>query len=157
MDRDDTTRLRLRAQGAKDIEVFSSLLQDAILPLRNIEWDRRRRRLILVAQRYRWEGGSARVGDSEAGDDSGERIASAIRFDGVLRFQSRGVDPGPGDRVAYLLRIQFEATDEPEGELRFLCCDNVEFRARVECVDGFLMDVSRPWIAARRPSHPVDE
>ena len=140
-----------------DVEVISSLLQDSVLPVGNIEWDPRRRRLIMLVQRYCWECG-VRGDDSPADDEEfGARIASAIRFDGVLRFRCRGMDPKVQDQAAVLLRLEFRPGDGPGGELRFLCSGNVEFSAHLECIDGVLMDISRPWLAAGRPQHPLDE
>ncbi len=151
---EESASLRLRAVAEDDLAVISSLVQDAILPVRNIDWDPRQRRLILVVQRYRWEcGDPAAVRDEEA---CGERVATAIRFDCVLRLRSRGIDQRSDDQVAYLLGLQFQPGDGPGGELRFLCSDNAELAADIECIDGVLVDVSKPWIAAGRPRHPLD-
>ncbi len=151
-----TDLLRLRAHAEEDLAVISSLVQDAILPVRNIEWDPRQKRLILVVQRYCWERCTDSTQDLSDGKESGERIASAIRFDSVLRFRSRGIDQKSVDQVAYLLGLQFRPGSGPGGELRFLCSNNAELSADLECIDGVLMDVSKPWIAAGRPTHPLD-
>ena len=156
----DETAIRLRVQGEEDLAVISSLVQDAILPIRNIEWLPRQRRLVIVVHRYCWEreptgepAGEPASGGPLAGTVPGERVASALRFDGVLRLQSRGIDRRAEDQVAYLLGLQFRPGDGPGGELRLLCSDNAELAAELECLDGALVDVSRPWIAAGRPDH----
>ncbi len=154
---DGSATLRLRALAEEDIAVFSALVQDAILPVRNIEWDARQKRLILVLQRYCWEQGPAEGGNELPDERPGERVATVLRFDSVLRVRSRGIDQGSDDQVAYLLGIQFISGAGPGGELRFVCSENAEVCAEIECIDGVLMDVSRSWIAAGRPRHPVDE
>ena len=151
-----TDLLRLRALAVEDLAVISSLVQDAILPVRNIEWDPRQKRLILVVQRYCWERCPDSTKDPKDEQECGERIASAIRFDSVLRLRSRGIDQQSDDQVAYLLGLRFRAGNGPGGELRFLCSNNAELSADVECIDGVLMDVSKPWMAAGRPWHPPD-
>ena len=151
-----TDLLRLRALAVEDLAVISSLVQDAILPVRNIEWDPRQRRLILVVQRYCWERCADSTQDPKGEKECGERIASAIRFDSVLRLRSRGIDQQSDEQVAYLLGLEFRAGSGPGGELRFLCSNNAELSADLECIDGVLMDVSKPWIAAGRPWHPLD-
>ena len=153
---DGSASLRLRALAEDDIAVFSALVQDAILPVRNIDWDSRQKRLILVVQRYCWERGETDGGKEPRDERPGERVASALRFDSVLRLRSRGIEQDSVDQVAYLLGIQFVSREGLGGELRFVCSKNAEICAEVECIDGVLMDVSRPWIAAGRPQHPVD-
>src|SRR6056297_3611441 len=51
--------LRLVAVDADDVTVISSLLQDAVLSVCDIRWDRRRRELALLVHRFRWEDSAA--------------------------------------------------------------------------------------------------
>ena len=149
--------LRLRALAEEDLAVFSSLVQDAILPVRNIDWDPRQRRLNLIVQRYCWERRGPESGPGHHEEECGERIATAMRFDGVLRLRSRGINQKSQEQVAYLLGLQYRPSEGGGGELRFLCSENAEISADLECIDGVLMDVSRPWMAAGQPRHPLDE
>ena len=45
---------------------------------------------------------------------------------------------------------------DPAANCVFLCSNNAELSADLECIDGVLMDVSKPWMAAGRPWHPLD-
>ena len=141
-------RLRLRAQSADDLEVMSALLQDALLPMAEASWDAQRRRLVLVAQRFRRE-----APPLERRREFGERVSTALRFDNVLRVLSVGLDRSDPRSVAYLLRLVFEPTDGCAGMVRALCSNHAEIRIEVECLDAYLSDVSRPWVAVGRPRH----
>ena len=52
---DPDDRLTLLASDAADLPVVSALVQDAIVRAGDVRWDSRRRRLVLVLSRYRWE------------------------------------------------------------------------------------------------------
>ena len=47
--------LRLRAESADDVEVISSLVQDAVGKAGDIAWMPRKRRLVVLVNRFRWE------------------------------------------------------------------------------------------------------
>src|SRR5260370_17414403 len=50
--------LRLRAEDAEDLAVISACLQDALVSVRDLAYDRDARIFVLVANRFRWEGGA---------------------------------------------------------------------------------------------------
>ena len=50
-----TSRLKLRAEDREDLKVIAACLQDALIPLSDIHYVDSERRLIMVANRFRWE------------------------------------------------------------------------------------------------------
>jgi hypothetical protein len=46
--------MKLRACDRGDLEVISALLQDALVPLVDVTYQRREKRFVLVANRFRW-------------------------------------------------------------------------------------------------------
>ena len=58
--------LRLRAEDAEDLAVISACLQDALVSVRDLAYDRAARNFMLVANRFRWEGGAG----EQAGEDA---------------------------------------------------------------------------------------
>jgi hypothetical protein len=50
-----TGPLKLRAEDAEDLDVVSACLQDAIVPLSDMEFLAGEKRFVLVANRFRWE------------------------------------------------------------------------------------------------------
>ena len=46
---------RVRAETLEDLEIVSAMLQDAIVPISEVAWQRADKRFIIMAQRFRWE------------------------------------------------------------------------------------------------------
>ncbi len=57
MSRAGTNRLKLAAADAEDLQILSARLQDAVLKLKNVSWQPKRRRFALVVNRLQWESG----------------------------------------------------------------------------------------------------
>ena len=56
------TRLRLAAGDAEDLQILSARLQDAVLKLKDVSWQPKKRRFAAVVNRLTWEeGGKTRV------------------------------------------------------------------------------------------------
>lgn len=131
-------RLTLLASDPGDLPVLSALMQDAIVRAGDIGWDRRRRRLVLVASRYRWEAAT-----------EVSRVRTALRLDSVLRVE-RQHWPADPDAMLALLSI---AADSDRVTLSF--ADAASLRLHVECVDAVLEDLSAPWGVRHRPHHEM--
>ncbi len=141
------SRLRLLAETPEDLQVISAVLQDALLLSRDVVWQSRRRCLLLRVQRFRWEA------PGESSEATGERVAAALRLDGVLGVRSRGIDREMQDQVACLLSMEFNSGEDCSGVVRLNCANGAEIAIEVECLEVRLADLSRPWIAAARPEH----
>lgn len=128
-------RLLLLAQEPSEVPVLSALLQDAVVPLEQLVYDARGRRLVLLASRYRWE----------AGDRS--RVRSAVRIDSVLGAQRRG---WPADPTAMLSLLAVTADG---GTVTLQFSGSASIRLTVECIDMVLEDVTSPWPAVGEPAH----
>ena len=55
----DVKPLKLRAHDTEDMRVVAGVLQDALVPLSDVTYLKAEKRFILVANRFRWEAGSA--------------------------------------------------------------------------------------------------
>ena len=133
--------LRLLAQDIEDLEVISAALQDAIVKVGDINFESGARRLTMALNRYRWE------------TKGGERVRSALQFGSVLSLEARKVRRGAKDAVLELLALTFEPGDAPGGLLTFSFAGGADLRAKVECIEAVLADVSRPWPTPRTPRH----
>jgi hypothetical protein len=141
--------LRLKAESADDLAVISSLLQDAIGRAGNVAWMPRKRRLVAVVNRFRWENGA------DQSEGSLERVQSAVTVESVLRVRGRGIQAADRDRVYELLAILFEPSEGCAGTLTLTLAGGAEIAIEVECLDIAMADLTRPWAArARRaPRH----
>src|ERR1700693_6009615 len=97
--------LRLRAEDAEDLAVISACLQDALVSVRDLAYDQGARNFVLVANRFRWEGGSAE-GAAEAEGTPFERTLCGIIFDEIDGVAYRGFHRSEEDRILALLAIR---------------------------------------------------
>ena len=143
--------LRLRAEDADDLVVVSSLMQDAVARTRDIRWLPRRRRLVILANRFRWEDAE----EARARDRPFERVRTALTVENVLAIRARDVDPADADAVTAVLALGWEETGEGAGRLTVSLADGARIVATSEALEATLVDLTRPWEAkaATMPSH----
>ncbi|WP_295316534.1 DUF2948 family protein [Roseobacter sp.] len=141
--------LNLGALDADDLQVISSLCQDAVLPAAEMKWERRAHRFALLLNRFRWEEGPARA-------VSPERVQSVLAFDTVTAVASNGIYRGDADTVLSLLSVTFEPTEAPAGHILLTLAGDGAIRLTVEAVEATLKDVTKPYMAPSKktPDHP---
>ena len=143
--------LRLIAQEADDVGVLSALLQDAVLPVAEIRLDRKRRRLVALVNRFRWE-------DRDAAAIAGrpfERVRSLLTIEDVLAARTMGIDPTSRDTVLSILSLDWTPGDDGTGRLVLVLTGDGAMALDVETLEIRLDDVTRPYIAPSRraPDH----
>ncbi|MHC0054507.1 DUF2948 family protein [Actibacterium sp. D379-3] len=144
--------LSLKALEAADLEVISSLVQDAVFPVTEMAWRPRERRFALLLNRFRWED---RV-DAERRGRPYERVQSVLAFDDVAGVASQGVDRGETDMILSLLSVAFEPGEDGTGRVVLTLAGDGAIALDVECLDVTLKDVTRPYLAPSRKV-PVHE
>ncbi|SRR6056297_1265859 len=143
--------LNLGALDAEDLQIISSLLQDAVLPVTEISWQPKKRRLGLLVNRIRWE-------DVKAARRLGrpvERVQALLVIDNVLGVASQGVDRSDRDMILQVLAVGFEPGADADGHVVLTLAGDGVLSARVEALEVSLKDVTRPYIAPSRklPDH----
>lgn len=135
---------RLLAQDTDDLQVFSSLLQDAVIASTDMAYLPAQKRFALVANRFRWEAADAQ-----------ERVRTGAHFDGVLAVKRRGFDPSEQTPTPLnLLAVAFEAGEAPPGGvIRIMFSGGADIALTVDAVEGALADMGKPWPATGRPEH----
>ncbi len=144
--------LNLGAEDGDDLQVISTLAQDAVFPATEMKWQPSQRRFGLLLNRFRWE-------DKDAADRRGrpfERVQSVLVFDSVLSVASQGVDRSEKDTVMSLLSVDFEPGEEGAGQVLLTLAGDGAIRLTVEALDATLKDVTRPYRApsGHAPQHP---
>jgi Protein of unknown function (DUF2948) len=127
-------RLRLLAADAQDLETISALMQDAAVGAGDVAYDARARRLIIVANRFRWE------------TRTPTRVRSALRIEGLTGLKRRQWPAG--HTVLDLLALRLV-----DGCIELDFAGGPALRAAVETVDVELHDLSPAWPAKRTPRH----
>lgn len=143
--------VRLRALDADDLTVISALVQDAVFPMGEMAWDRRRRRFGLLLNRFRWEDAAAAPRDRPA-----ERVQSVLAVEDVSRVLTQGIDREDRDTVLSLLSVAFEPGEDGAGRVLLTLAGDGAIALEVEALEVTLKDVTRPYraVSGKAPSHP---
>ena len=138
--------LRLIAFDASDLQVISTMVQDAISPVADVSWRSHERRFVLLLNRFRWE-----IPQS----DVAERVQAVLSFEDVEVVQIYGFDPLAPDFILSLLDIGFEAGSDGMGHCLVTLAGGGVIRLQVEALEVSLRDVTRPYTAPSglRPNH----
>jgi hypothetical protein len=139
----------LLATDPEDLAVISALVQDALLSADQIRYDRRRRRLALLLNRYCWEARPDMARDVPA------RVRSLLVFGDVREVRAQGVRQHDPDAILSLLAIEHTPDEDTAATLTIRLAGDGALRVEVECIDVVLRDLSSPWPAAagRAPAH----
>ncbi|QFT97314.1 hypothetical protein FIU85_08375 [Roseovarius sp. THAF8] len=142
--------LNLGAFDAEDLEVLSSLVQDAVFTITDMAWRPQERRLAFLVNRFRWE-------DEGRQRHGAERVRSVLVIDNVLGVASQGIDRGDTGTILSVLSIGFEpdAADDVSGYITLTLAGDGAVRARIEALEVSLRDVTRPYRApsGKAPDH----
>jgi len=137
--------LRLMAEEVDDLPPLAALLQDAVLRVGDMAYDKAGRHFTVRLNRF----------CHESGGPVPLRAPSVLRISGVLRVRMRGLDRVRPDQVLSLLDIEAEPLEVPACALtlRFAGEARPDVRIEAECVDLLLMDLAVPRRAKSAPNH----
>lgn len=155
--------LKLRAREIADMDVIAAVLQDALVPLRDVAWLKREKRFVLVVNRFMWE--RAEPGEPEPGppeataadDASFEdaearptrwRCNAALVIEKIRAVQTRGVDLTARDQFLNLLTI----ASEPK-RITLYFSEGARLRLEVSEIRCHLTDLGEPWPTWSLPQH----
>ncbi|KAJ55791.1 hypothetical protein ACMU_08415 [Actibacterium mucosum KCTC 23349] len=144
--------LALRAVAADDLEVISTLCQDAVFPISEMTYQRDTRQFALLLNRFRWEDQNA----AERRNRPYERVQSLLVFHDVLTAQTAGLDLSEKEMVLSLLSINFDEQNDCGGRVELVLSGDGGVALQVDCLEVTLKDVTRPYLAPSRklPNHP---
>ena len=146
--------LQLVARDTEDLAVLSALVQDAVFPVGEMRWQKGKRRLGLLINRFRWE-------DRDAAERAGrrfERVQSLLLVDEALSARTQAIDRQDRDLVLSLLSVTFEPGEDGTGRVILTLAGDGAIALQVEALEVTLKDVTRPYLApsGKAPGHPVD-
>jgi hypothetical protein len=144
--------LNLGAEDGDDLQVISTLSQDAIFPVTEMTWKPSQRRFALLLNRFRWEDRDAAARRNRPF----ERVQAVLMFDSVLSVASQGIDRSDQDMILSLLSVDFEPGEDGAGHVLLTLAGDGAIRLAVEALDATLKDVTRPYKApsGHAPHHP---
>ena len=145
-------RLRLRAAATRDVEILSTLLQDAIIPGEDMTFDQARQRFILVANRFCWDRPAVAGVTTDTGAPVYERQLCGIQIHNVAKVRTSGM---PAPRQGVLLNLlAITASDAPDGaEIDLLFSGGVTMRLDAESLLILAEDLDEGHPTPIMPSH----
>jgi hypothetical protein len=140
-----STRLKLSALDADDLEVISAAVQDSLVAVRDCAHFKDESRFVLLLNRFRWEA-------DPAIDSAYSRTHSALVFNEVRAVHHHGIPLAEPDRMLELLAVAQE--NDRSVTLRFAAGRAIRLEiGRLTCHLG---DVGEPWATPWKPAHPVE-
>ncbi len=151
--------LKLIALDADDLAVVSAHLQDAVIRLGDMAFQRAHKRFACVLNRFDWVGAIKNATHNESGTPSGDtlqRRRSGLRFERVTGVRVKGIEQSATDTVLSLLALSFTPDDGsgPGGVMTLQFSGNATIELDVECIEIELKDLGAAWAARARPEHP---
>ncbi|MEO0343724.1 MAG: DUF2948 family protein [Pseudomonadota bacterium] len=139
--------LRLAAESAEDLQVISSLCQDAVFLASEMTFEKGKRRFAVLLNRFRWEEDQSRP----------ERVQSVLSFDAVSGVRSQGIDRTDDDQIYSLLMIELGGSEMAQHATLVLAGDG-EIELLIEAISVSLVDVTKPYeaLSGQRPDHKTD-
>ncbi|MEK9660589.1 MAG: DUF2948 family protein [Alphaproteobacteria bacterium] len=144
--------MKLVARDVADLEVVSSILQDALVPVSDIAWLTDEHRFVMAVNRFRWEREGAK-----SRRDRDERVVTGVTFENVARVQRRNFDAAGRGGFLNLLSVSLLATSEP-GEsvgatVLLTFAGDAAIRLESAPLLCHLEDIGEPWPTQWRPDH----
>jgi hypothetical protein len=143
MTTDNAAPLRLRAFDLEDLGVISSMVQDALVPGRDMKYMSDDNCFLLALNRFQWE----QVGDHPPYS----RSHAGLRFDHVTHVARRGFSPESADEMFSMLALTYH-----ENMIGLTFSGNAAIRLTVDKLAVGLTDLGTPWPTQWKPGHDPD-
>lgn len=154
------TDMRMMAKDAEDLAVLAACLQDALVPISEVQYLAGEQRFIMLLNRFRWERqpagrqaptagkGDASFHDADDYFDTEQRIHCGLCVDKVTSVRSRGVDLKQRGKFLSLLTMQVDGE-----HLNLVFSGGGVIQLLVSELSVFLSDMGEGWPTQWRPDH----
>ena len=140
----DIKPLKIMAHDSEDLDVLSVFMQDAIIPLTGMDFDKQAGVFKVCASRFRWD-------LKLKGSQSAERTHAGVSFHTVESVAFRGFSRSENQcHSLELLAIRY---DDPYIYLVFAA--DAQIRLTVKEINVRLKDVDDAWPVIHQPDHKV--
>ena len=138
--------LRLVAFTVDDLEVISTMTQDAVFPSSEMILNSEKRRFAILLNRYLWEKNKSK---------NAERAQAVLAFEDVKNVQTQNINKSDNNLALCLLNISFKAEEDGMGTIQIILSGGSKIRLQVEALEVSLRDVTQPYLAPSRliPHH----
>lgn len=138
-----SNKLKLLAETGEGLTVLSAALQDAIVRVGDIHFDRTGHSMVLITNRYCHE------------TDVPTRIKSGLGLHNVLSVRAQGINRADPDAFLVLLSVNYTPSDKPPGgEISLIFAGGGEISLDAECLEVRLVDIQNERPTKSIPLHP---
>jgi Protein of unknown function (DUF2948) len=134
--------LHLTALDAEDLASVSAQMQDALLRVGDMAYDKRRKTVALVANRFAWDALPEKT-----------RRRTGLRINHVLAARRKHPLPVADATILSLLSVTFAATDDVAGVLTLSFSGGHALQFDVDSVDVQMDDLGPAWGTDTEPQH----
>jgi hypothetical protein len=151
--------IRLMAKDAEDLAVVAACLQDALVPLSEMQFLKDESRVVMLLNRFRWESASesdllqakgrpvdASFADAAAGH---QRVNSGLCIDRVTAIRSRNIDRAKPGKFLSILTVGLDGPNK----LNLLFSGDGAIQLDIDGLSLFLQDFGEAWPTQWRPDH----
>ena len=136
--------LYLGAFTPQDVEIISTILQDSIFCIYDLDWLKKKQRVAVLVNRFRWENKSEYIEKNSAP----ERVKSLLIIDNVLNISSQGIDRS--DSTAPLNLLNLDLKRQKNIFLTLLLSNFGAIKFELDAIELSIKDVTRPYKATRK-------
>ena len=140
--------ISLRCRQPRDLEVVSSLLQDALVSNADLLFEKSKNSFLFVANRFCWESAT-----KISGDKSYYRVLSGVNIQNVISVKHQNFthyNEGNAALFYNLLTIEY---DNDKNEVMLVFSKKVSAKLTVSELDIFIRDIAEPYPTTQIPNH----
>jgi len=149
-------RLRLRAVSTEDVEILSTLLQDAIIPGEDMSFERAGRRFVMVANRFCWDRPAVAGVTTDSGAPVYERQLCGIQILDIDKVRTTGMPASRRGALFNLLAITAMTTADG-ATVELLFSGGVSLRLDADSLLILAEDLEESRPTPNLPSHSDDQ
>jgi hypothetical protein len=149
-------RLRLRAVSTEDVEILSTLLQDAIIPGEDMSFERAGRRFVMVANRFCWDRPAVSGVTTDSGAPVYERQLCGIQILDIDKVRTTGMPASRRGALFSLLAITAMTTADG-ATVELLFSGGVSLRLDADSLLILAEDLEESRPTPNLPSHSDDQ
>ena len=146
---DERANLKLLGKNQEDLKVISAYLQDSILIIKDTVFLKRNRTFVMIVNRFMWE-------DAEKGVfRQNKRIRSAVKFDEVIKVESRNINQKNKNKLLECLAIKCSSTFDETCKINIFFAGDSIITITSEVIEVTLHDLGKPWQVKHIPVHKI--
>jgi len=140
--------ISLRCRRVEDVEVLSSLLQDALVSNTDLHFEKTENSFLFIANRFCWEAVTKNMKEK-----SFYRVLSGVNIQNVISVKHQNFMQSKEDQAALFYNLLTIRYDNGKNEVTLLFSQNVSVKLIVLELDIFIRDIAMPYPTTQIPEH----